>query len=56
MGNYNISTGTSQLYVSVTKINSEAGLIIDTTGLVNIFNKFFVKMAKNFKQQILQFT
>lgn len=42
-----VSTGKSQLYVSVTKINSEAGLITDTTELVNIFNKFFIKMAEN---------
>jgi len=42
-----VSTGKSQLYVSVTKINSEAGLITDTRETVNIFNKFSLKMAEN---------
>jgi hypothetical protein len=41
-----VSTGKSQLYDSVTKINSEADLITDITEIVNIFNVFFIKMAE----------
>jgi hypothetical protein len=47
-----VSTGKSQLYVSVTKINSEAGLITDTTETVNIFNKFFIKVTENLNTSV----
>jgi hypothetical protein len=41
------STGEFQLYDSVTKINSEAGLITDAVDIANVFNKFFIQLAEN---------
>jgi hypothetical protein len=41
------STGEFQLYNSVTKINSEAGLLTNAVGITNVFNRFFIQIAEN---------
>jgi hypothetical protein len=43
MENYKTPLANPSCNNSVTKVNSEAGLITDTTEIASIFNKFFIK-------------
>jgi len=47
------STGQSQLYDSVAKINSEAGLVTGTKERVSFFSKFFIQIAENFNNKYI---
>lgn len=46
------NSGNSQLYATVTKINSEEGIWSDNKEITNAFNKFYIQVAKNLNNEL----